>query len=97
VSDEQKQAPEETKAGVDATPAKERRHKSKRGEGKGQKGGGMVTKVVATVFGAVIAPILVAIGIQWTRELSVKSTPPVTTQPEKKDLLDLVSRDLNDT
>jgi hypothetical protein len=64
MADEEKKAAEEAKPGGEAHKSKAHRDRAKHADGKGKKDGGMLTKIVATVFGAVVAPILVALGIQ---------------------------------
>jgi hypothetical protein len=95
MADEEKKTAEEAKPGGEAHKSKAHRHRSKHAAGKGKKDGGMVTKVVATVFGAVVAPILVALGIQWVKEkpAAPPTEPPKQTEPAKpKTFLEMVNR-----
>ncbi len=107
MSDEEKKAAEEPKAEAQTAHSKPHKRRSRRANGKGKKEGGVMTKVIATVFGAVVAPILVAVGIGYFKPDNSKKEkeapaapatdkPAPTTQPEKKGgLLDLVGRDLD--
>jgi hypothetical protein len=45
----------------------------------GGKSAGGIAKVVAAVFGTVLAPVLVAVGIKWADPSVWKSNPPATT------------------
>jgi hypothetical protein len=104
VSDEEKKAAEEPKAGAEAPKARAHHHRSKHAAGKGKKDGGMVTKVVATVFGAVVAPILVAVGIQWVKDRpaatpketkETKETKPAPDRDPKETNINLVTHGLS--
>ena len=79
MSDEQKKVTEEPKAAAEDPRPKARKHRSRHEGGKGKKGGGMATKVVATVFGAVVAPILVMGGHYGTahEEVIARGVIPV--------------------
>ncbi len=78
MAEEEKKAAEETKTSAEAPKAKAPK-KAKKADGKGKKEGGMMTKVIATVFGAVVAPILVAVGVAYLKP--DKSDKPEKTAP----------------
>jgi hypothetical protein len=105
VSDEEKKAAEEPKASAEDPKPKARRHKARSAEGKGKKDGGFVTKVVATVFGAVVAPILVAVGVAYLKPqpepkpgATPTDKPVVTTRrvPIPGDVISLITPDLSE-
>jgi hypothetical protein len=98
MADEEKKAAEESKAGGETPQPKARRRRSKRGSDKGEKGGGVMTKVIATVFGAVVAPILVAVVLQWVKGPTAAPTEPPRQTEKKNDdpVLRLVAPNLND-
>lgn len=65
MSDEEKELAAEGQAEEKAPHPKKQSHHLKHVGTKGKKDGGMTTKVIAAVFGAVIAPVLVAAGVKW--------------------------------
>jgi hypothetical protein len=108
VSDEQKPPAGEAKAGADVPKVKAHHHRAKHATKKGKKEGSMATKIVATVFGAVVAPILVAVGIKWgvgllqpatpstkEKDPQVKQEAPQPPPPPLNNTLSLVTPDLS--
>jgi hypothetical protein len=102
MADEEKKAAEEPKAGAQTPQPRTHRRRSKHVDGKGKKEGGVLPKVIATVFGAVVAPILVALGIQWIRDrpAATQPEPPKQAEPAKPDgqkenRIDLVAPNLS--
>ncbi len=101
MSDEEKKATEEPKPAAE-DPRPKARRKTRHSEGKGKKNGGVMTKVIATVFGAVVAPILVAVGVAYLKPqpenppATQPEKPPPTTKPIREGIVSLITPNLSD-
>jgi hypothetical protein len=102
VAEEEKKAAEE-KAGGESSKPKPHHHKAKHAD-KDKKDGGVVKKIVATVFGTILTPVLIALLIKWGDPALWKSwfggkekdPPPITALPPRTGTIHLVGPNLGE-